>query len=47
MEVFVNEMIVILLRGIFPKANLEMTGNQQYAKTGRWEKFRREGDGKW
>ena len=44
---FVGEEIMILLRGIFPKAKLEMTGNQQYTKTGRWEKFRREGDGKW
>ena len=32
---FVNDGIVILLRGKCPKAKLEVADNKQYAKTGR------------
>jgi hypothetical protein len=35
LQVFISEAIVILLRGKCPKAKMEITDSQQYAKTGR------------
>ena len=35
LQVFINVVIVILLRGKCPRAKLKMIDNQQYAKTGR------------
>ena len=54
MQVFINEAIVILLRGEFPKAKMGMIDNQQYTKTGcnegvaemaGWRRWRDGGDG--